>query len=458
MNDKYILCKVFVSLIDDIIEDSSSLNHNINIDKDLLKTLKNNLGNLDELESNLKLYLNMVLGFKFDYSPYLKEARVCFENIVTNVTLNDLNNIGNFIVNYTNGLGEKLDSNRLSSIFIESVRKLYSNDLTGSAIINKGNSFVIERPSRVDEEGMPTIAITNIYELEKVLSKFIYDIKNSDSMYNTFLKNSGDEEGIPYIFSSVIRNATSIDLLDIERYIVKYDSFITDTTFDDLKASKLLGTFMGDDIYAKLRMAPVSYETPYCLSFYMEFDNKIVELPNVRFGIENLDDKKVMHILATQSSQDNERFDMCSKLSDCYKSFLGGISSFREYNPSHVISIILTFGLVRGLGITDINIVDYMPFRYQRLVLENHKNKDELDLLQHRLTNKQLYSYLRTCEYFEGIDICSYPELDNNLKLFLSSNISTNNLELKKLYDMSYNLGILIRKNNIEDKNQSKLL
>ncbi len=247
-------------------------------------------------------------------------------------------------------------------------------------------------------------------------------------------------------------------MLDIQRYIVKYDSFITDTTFDDLKASKFLGTFMGDNIYVRLRRAPVSYETPYFLSFYMNFDNKIVELPNIRFGLENLDNKKIMHILATQSSQDNERFDMCNKLSDCYKTFLGGVSSFREYNPSHVVSIILTFGLVRGLGITDVNIVDYMPFRYQRLVLENHKNKDELDLLQHRLTNKQLYSYLRACEYFNGIDVCSYPELDNNLKLFLSNNISTDNSQLNELYDMSYKLGVSLSKSNIQDSDQFKLL
>ncbi len=181
MNDKHILCKVFVSLIDDIIEDSSNLNHNININ--LFKTLKNNLGNLDELEGNLKSYLNIVLGFKFDYSSFLKEARVCFENIIINGSLNDFDNINDFIVNYTNNLSEKLEFNRLSSIFIESARKLYSDDLTGSAIINKGNSFVIERPSRVDEEGLPTITITDIYELEKVLVKFIDDIKNSNSMY-----------------------------------------------------------------------------------------------------------------------------------------------------------------------------------------------------------------------------------------------------------------------------------
>lgn len=116
--------------------------------------------------------------------------------------------------------------------------------------------------------------------------------------------------------------------------------------------------------------------------------------------------------------------------------------NFRFYNPTHLISILLTFGYLNGLGIKLIKVKDFLPFRYYKTVLDKQMNTEEADNYQNRLTNKNLITYLRLIELVDGIDVHNYPELDMGLSIKLSDNIKCKNEFLQNIYDIGYKLGM----------------
>jgi hypothetical protein len=445
--DEYKLCKIFFDVYSDSLDGSI---------KNCYRNFK--IDDYETLENNLKTYLNYVLGYKLhsDYNDYIREIRKYFENIIVNAHLKNCLDISQFVLDYTYSFFEKINKRPLASIFIDALKKNYSPDFAGTVIGNEGNFYTVARLSRKEEEEIPSVVIKNIDNFESILASFVEKVERSSSYFNSFFKYMDHKEAISYLLEWVVKNATVSDMTNIEQYFKKYSDFITDNTFDSLIHPVKIGDFLGDELYVMRKRANVNYETPYYLSFMMKNDKTCVELPTVRMGIEHVEQEKIAHILATQTSQINDDLERYNELTLCFKRMLSKSKNFREFNPSHVISIILTFGVFKGKGIDKVIVEDYFPLRLQGLILENKRDDEELYDYQHRLTDKKLYNCLRLLEFFDGIEITDYTDNDNGLRLFLSDNIKSDNPFLQNLYNMGYKAGIKYKTSNVEEELKTK--
>lgn len=424
----------------------------------------------DALEHSLEDYLISVIGYKIknNYEDNFREIRKYFENIIYSYMNNGHRNIVECIDTYKQEFIEKLESHKYTNLFIDSMKKLYSKSYDGKifskndntslcstiAINNRNNSFIIERMVRKDENFLPAIYINDIDEFERILKKYIESVVLSDSFYNLFdneyLNNIPYEDKVKIIFECTIFNATNSDLNHIENFFRRYTDFINDETFKELRSLKYVGEIFDDQLFVMLKRSELEYETPYYLAFMLK--NKMVELPNVRLGIETKDNIKIAHIVATQSAQTVLNKNNLNIIQTEIKKNLPKDPYFRFYNPTHLISLLMTFGLLNGMGIKEIQVKDFMPFRYNKTVIDKQMNVEEADKYQTRLTNKNLITYMRLVELVDGVNIISYPEMDMGLNLRLDDEVKCANEFLQNIYDMSYNVG---KENKIDFSKES---
>lgn len=423
------------------------------------------------LESTLEEYLIDILGYKikYNYQDNYREIVILFENIFYNTRYKHYNNIIESINSYKQELQEKLENHKYTSLFIDTLRRMYSKSYDGRiltkiekdfnfstiAISNKQNSFVIGRIPRKDEQQLPYVHINNIDEFEMLLKKYIESVVLSDSFYNIFdnpyFANIAFDDKVKTIIECTIYNATGADLNCTEKFFRRYTDFITDKSFDSIRKPSYMGNLFEDDLYVMCKRSELEYETPYYLAFML--NNNRVELPNIRMGIEQKEDRKVAHILATQSAQTVLNPESLKQIQDEIKNNIPPDSYFRFYNPTHLVSILMTFGMLNGMGIKEVDVKDYLPFRYNKTILDKQMSLEEAEKYQTRLTNKNLITYMRLISMVDGIEVLAYPEMDMSLKLNINDNVVCKNEFLQKIYDMGYQLG---KKNKINlDENET---
>ena len=302
---------------------------------------------------------------------------------------------------------------------------------------------MIGRIPRKDEQELPYVHINDIENFEIILKKYIESVALSDSFYNIFNNSSFEsisfDDKVKTIIECTLFNATGSDLNYTENFFRKYTDFINDKTFNFIRLPKYMGSIFDDDLFVMCKRSELQYETPYYLAFML--NNKRVELPNVRMGIETKENKKVAHIIATQSAQRVLIPENLQEVQLEIKNNLPTDSYFRFYNPTHLVSILMTFGLLNGLGIKEVEIKDFLPFRYNKTILDKQMDQEEADKFQTRLTNKNLITYMRLISMVDGIQVITYPEMDMSLKLKIEDNVVCKNEFLQKIYDMGYQLG-----------------
>lgn len=455
--EKRILCKLFLDVYNNLrVFDN--------------KKVKILLEDYNLLEQTLEEYLVDILGYKikYNYENNYPEIRKYFENIIYNSRNKKYENIIECIESYKKEFIEKIQSHKYVNLFIDTVRKMYSKSYNGRilstekydleytsvAISNKGNSFIIGRNPRKGENQLPYIYINDIDDFEQILKQYIESIVLSDSFYNLFENQNFDtisfEDKVKAIFECTIFNATNNDLNYVENFFKKYTSFIEDKTFQNIRYPKHISKLFNDDLYVMSKRSELEYETPYYLAFML--CNKKVELPNVRLGIEDKGDKKIAHIIAIQTAQRLLGADNLNKIQLEIKENLPKDSYFRFYNPTHLVSILMTFGLLNGIGIKDIEVKDFMPFRYNKTILDKQMNEEEAHNYQMRLTNKNLITYMRLNELVEGVNIISYPEMDMGLSIKLDDEVKCKNEFLQNIYNLGYEFGKGL---NINSKRES---
>jgi len=411
---------------------------------------KKNMG--EELEK----YIVNILGNKIkdNYDEYIREIMITFENVIGNSPNKSLTGIINYIPVYSKMYFEQIYQRPLSAIFINTIKQMISDDVSKVTVSNRGLKYVIGKLDVKGEEEIPKIIIKNIDNLECTLNDLIDKIMKSDTFFKNPLLNFDGDQGVSYLIEWIMRNATSNDLSNVESFLKKYTHFITDNTFDQIKKIKHIGVLLGYDVYVMRKRSSVNYETPYYLAYYMVKDNIPVELPNVRFGVENKGSNKIFHILSTQTSQDNVHMEEYYEICKQFKSYMGKSKFFREFNPTHVISLFITFGLIKGIGIDTVKVADYLPLRFYRLVLENQQSEEELYNLQSRLVDKNIYNYLRISELFSGINIQDYVDNGDGLLIHLEDEIVLNDLFSQKLYNLGYNASLEMNKDYSSQKHK----
>lgn len=429
----YTLCKIFFDVF-----------NKLQIEKSIVKM------NIDEeaLEKALEDYLLIMLGpsVKFNYDNYFPEIRKCFENIFSSEIFDKNISLIEHIKNCGQNFKERLSSLHYTSLFLEAVKRVYSDDYDGKlsfdnqindgviAINYIGNQLQIGKMVRKDKLALPFITIGDVDRFEVILKEFLDAVKRSDSFYNIFkmanFEDSQEDLLIKVLFEALLFNASVNDLGFIENYFVKLKAFIENEELKPLQKLYYVGEAFDDELYVMLKRSELEYETPYCLCFMLKKSQ--IELPIVRLGVK---DNKA-YILAVQSSQsDFINKDNKKKIEDYIKSIVPNSSKFRFYNPAHLVSILMSFGILKGLGITNVEVTEYLPLRHLKTSLERQMGEEEQDLYQQRLTDKNIYTYMRLISVVDGIKITDYPDLNVGLKLDISDNLTCNNYELLQLYN-----------------------
>lgn len=447
--DNKVLSKIFIDVGND-------LGFNVNY-----------LSDPRELEDILEEYLVLVFGssIKGSYDDHFREIRKYFENIFVN--WDGSVELISFIKIYGDRFNNMIDSHPFCKLFIDCMRRMYglsydgrvkyydeySYDSLDMFISNNGNSFVLGRMPRRDVNSLPFVHIKDIDELEVVLEDYVNTVRDSDSFFNIIdndkLNDLPLDARIKALFECTMFNASNSDLIDVSSFFKKFTSFIINDSLKELRNLSYVGNILDDDIYVMLKRSELEYETPYCLCFMLR--NSVVELPYVRLGIENNNGKLKAYILSVQTSQsgyiDRDNLVMVDKY---FKSIIPKEKDFRNFNPSHLVSILMAFGLLKGLGIENIVVYDYLPFRFNKTVLDKGMNEDEADSFQRRLTDKNIYTYMRLCSVSEGIEIVNYPDDGSLLELNISNTIVSSSEELNRLYNMCYELGKSINNKDVK--------
>lgn len=426
--------------------------------------------NEQELEKTLEDYIMKVMGCRVrnEYLQckesgnlhafqYYGAVRRWLINLIQNFDYNKSRTVIDAIEEYGSSFYSTISNYTYVNNLITGIKKLYSSDERNPNIVidHKEKMYKISLIDDKSYDGMPVMVINNIENLEKILSKYIEAVYNTDNVFKSIYNGPIDEDiekkTIELLMWAVI-NVSNEDALDLERFFSKYTSFLKDDTFEYYKHNvRKLGTFLNDDLYLLERKSTSAYETPYYLAFMLS--NRRVELPNIRIGIEDNGDNKTAHILSTQSTQMHRNPKEDPIINKEIRDKLPRSPYFREFNPSHLISIVITLGLLNGSGINTITAYEYLPMRYQKFVNEGRKNEEELYQYQHRLTNKFVNNFFRLMEFTDGIEIISYPENCSNLKISLNKHIEFSNDFLNEAYQLGYN-----QSENLKNKYKTKVL
>lgn len=436
---------------------------------DSKKSIKLNIKDYGELEQTLEDYLTNILGYKskFDYSQYYPEIRKYFENILNNGFSFNKDVVEN-IKEYEKKFIDIFNSHYYLTIFTVVMRRIYSPSYSGRIdygnteavnnydifISHLNNSLIFGHIARKNEDSLPPIYVSNIDEFDDVLKNYIDTIRTSSSYYNILARNeiyASEEDKIKALIESTIFNVTNADAAHIIKFFRKYTLFLKEHTFCPLSSPQKIGFAFNDDLYVMYRKSEPEYETPYYFSFMLP--NRRIELPVVRIGIKNEDGFKTAHILATQSSQRMLNFAELNKVNTEIKSIIPRDKYFRFFNPSHYISILITFGILNGAGIKNIEIVEMLPLRYHKTIIDRCMSDDEAERYQTRLTNKNIITYMRLFDQIKGIKILDYPDGYSPLTLILEDNIECPNDELQKLYNYGYELGSTLKEKTLKLEN-----
>lgn len=459
----YVLSNLFLKIYFEIYSEFYLKYYKINVEE-----IKHNI-DYNKLEEVLNQYLIKTMAFKMNYIDNMKEVEISFQNIVKNGFRYNCNLIS-LIENYGDDYIKLLDSHPLTSMFIDAANRVYSDnfDIKHSmknmrylginiGVKNINKRFNIVRVGRQDEEMMPTLIINNIDDFESILASYIETIKSSNSFYNIFdrkfFNERNDIENIKMIFEGIMLNISYMDGLNMEDYFRNYINYVKNEEFNNITSPKFVGNLFNDELYLMSKRSELWYETPYYLSFMLK--NKRIELPNIRMGVSHNNGEKVANIIAVQTSQSMKESENFKELQEEMKIMIPSDSYFRFINPSHLISLVMTFGYLKGLGIDKVVFKDYLPFRYKKVIFDKQLSEEEAHRYQTRLTNKTLSTFLRIVSNMNGIDIESMPDVDTELQIKIGDIVVGKNDFLTNLYNLGLEFG---KKNKLDEKVFNKLL
>ena len=458
----FILCNIFRESINSIIPFMAESGHTILPWKHHL-----NIEPSAELETVLTDVVNYVVGFSFDGRYDYSEVRVCFDNIIRNIPFSNCSNIYDIINDYKNRYMRLIEDNHYVNLFVSVIKKIYSpvydgklgsqdNRMANTKFSNAhvgilGNSITIGKPTRIGEEDLPFIQIHDANLFNDVLENFIHTLKNSNSPYNlykveNFVNFYSSDELAKLVFESIILNATSYELANVSKYFIKYTDFLNDAIMPSLSTINCIGQVFEDEIYFKTKRSDIEYETPYYFAFMLK--NHRYELPNVRLAItDNEFDEKIANIIAVQSSQITRSN---AEVSQMIKNKIPKTSTFRFFNPDHFVSLVLSFGILNGLGIYEIDVQDFMPIRYRKTVLDTKMDEAESENYIKRVYDKNMACYYKMTLLTDDIEILNNAGSPANLHFKTNEEIHFKDEFLQNLYMMGFNYGKSLKNDQLE--------
>lgn len=318
-------------------------------------------------------------------------------------------------------------------------------------------------PKNID---IPMLKVKNEAVFLELIKKYILSSLAGLKMNNSQLEN--------YIKQKLIHlfcNASSEDFANIEKHIKKVTDFHYNKIIDKAVISNV--EFLdGSDIVIDVIKQSYEMETPYAITFKIQkVINGIInqyDLPNISFGISG-DTCYIYSVQHPKNTNNNDNTSYNKKIKRLlYKvnahletDFDDDIVAIDKVSPSAIISLSILFSILYNKGINKIEVVPFLPIRYQNKSLGNltrasyliksqcdEYNTDEkkraiikefeekTNKLQNNLTQKFIMDFLRLEYHFKGITVKSFPqEYSDSMQVRIEDILYTDNKLLSEIVD-----------------------
>ena len=274
-----------------------------------------------------------------------------------------------------------------------------------------------------------------------------------------------------YFLATLWSNASFQDFKDPLLFIAKRIQYLKDDSFPipklHLPMKDSFKNFDDISLVYEVKAQHTNLETPYVFKSQLEDqEGNSYLLPIISFGIA----QGKCFIYSIRDIENHDRTDSFYKkvkrsLYQVNKDVSSDYFSERivDVSPSSICSLALFLGLMHQRGITDYEVIPYLPLRYQAKMLlieekikklqqkssQNHQSENDIDIeqqidffyqnqdrLQENITNKFLRNFQRIAYHLQNVELVSYPsEMDDALhfKIPLFSTVLDDNL-VGKLY------------------------
>lgn len=369
---------------------------------------------------------------------------IAFNTIINTTNLNQdsrvllLNKIKNILINLGINIDLKISNENIS---------LFTTD--------NNNLFV------------PTLIINDILTFINKLKEYL---RLAKEFYDKDYYDAIEYED-KTILTLLWSNATLNDFNNPIAFIEKRIDFLIDSTFNEYSDEKIVGnsSILKSQISINIEKEAIYQETPYSFNVKLLNNENLDEsyiLPKLRFGISNnkctimaiqnnkktlLDNTKYSKKIKRLLNKVNQNFEL-----EEYNDNIDNPENLTGIVPSFLVVSTIFLSLIKKLGMDDVEIVPFLPIRWNAKELmylkikEIDKNK-QIDIdkinekyknntlmhydIQRNLSDKLIRNFRRLAYHFNNINILSYPyEVDEMMHFKLNDEYSCNNDFLNELY------------------------
>lgn len=292
----------------------------------------------------------------------------------------------------------------------------------------------------IKETMIPVLTIHDTNQFYGLLEQYTLEVLNRYPKP----QNITEEQYMKKILAFAFNNATYGDFLHPEQYLRKRIQFFFYGKQLSQEEPYLLNDFSDRfSLSATVSKQSMMLETPYCFTSYVMIEGNKVQLPNISFGISD----NVCYFYAIQEGKEKiEEEQILNWLKQCigkvpkqgeeYSSYYR--NKLRNVTPSFVFTVAIFFKYLLDHGICDIQVVPYLPIRYQakeeankiraqqkgRTEEEKKRIYQELterqQQIQKNITNKFLRTLERLSVITDMVDLKLYPyDYDDNMYIKL---------------------------------------
>ena len=313
----------------------------------------------------------------------------------------------------------EVKSNNISDFFFNEIQKKGKYE-----ILFKENKATIS-PRAKEEYYKTPITIPDLNYFNDLLTEYV-------STINDFNKKNilqlADYQDLSYIFNIMLFNIAASDAIDLNHYLETRISFFKDYNFEEYQQPKKVFAYQNTTFFAQRENECFGLETPYIMTFSMTTNNKLYQLPLIRYGIDN---KGTCFIYAVQIGRNRKCENHNPEYKDIVNQVNQGIKEYRNISPSFVLILAMFLKILNDHNIQDIVIPDFLFNRYKKYYHANTTSKSD-EILSRMFKNMNIL-VKRIDEQIEGFSIKNYPlDFDSYYHIQITS-LNSNNKVLNKL-------------------------
>ncbi len=287
-------------------------------------------------------------------------------------------------------------------------------------------------PKEEESYYKPIIIIPNLDKFTDLLIEYVAALNEFNKSNSITLKEYQD---LSYIFNIMLFNMAPSDALNLNKFIETRISFFYDNNLAEFIKPKKIFEYNNVSFYAQREIENFGLETPYIMTFSMDIDGTLYNLPIIRYAINN---DGICFIYAIQTG----RGRICDINNINYKNTVNqvnqGVKEYRNISPSFVLILAIFLKILNDNNITKIVIPDFLFNRYKNYYRATTTNKSN-EILS-RMFHNIITLINRIYNQIDGFNIQSYPsEIESYFHIDIND-LESENKMFKKLLKTDNNI------------------